>query len=95
MREESAVRRFPAQLKNLAKIRRFVSEVAARVGMTADAISDVLLAVDEATTNIITHGYEEPSGEIDVEVRRAGNSCSSICVTKHRRSIRAVSRRRL
>ncbi len=74
MREESAVRRFPAQLKNLAKIRRFVSEVAARVGMTADAISDVLLAVDEATTNIITHGYAERAGEIEVEVRRAGNS---------------------
>ena len=73
MMERSSLRRFPAQLSNLAAIRRFVSETAGTLGMSPDTVSDLLLAVDEATTNIVTHGYAGRPGEVEVEVGKAEN----------------------
>ena len=74
MTEPCAVRRFPAELRNLAAIRRFVAEAAGPLGMAPEVVSDVLLAVDEATTNIVAHGYAGRPGEIEVAVGKAKNS---------------------
>ncbi len=49
-----------AYLESLADFRRFISEhCAAMPGVTPDMLYDMQLAVDEACTNIITHGYAE------------------------------------
>lgn len=66
--------RLTAELKNLARIRRFVEKTATALGVDAAAIPDLLLAVDEAATNIIVHGYEGQEGPLEVEVEREGDA---------------------
>ncbi len=63
-----------AELKNLSLIRRFVQERAAALGADQDVIADVILATDEAVTNIIVHGYQDRPGMIEIELRRSGNA---------------------
>ncbi len=49
-----------AYLQSLGDFRRFISEhCAALPGITDGALYDIELAVDEACTNIIMHGYAE------------------------------------
>ncbi len=55
-----------ASLDNLQTIRDFVARSAAHIGLAADASSDAVLAVDEAATNIIMHGYRDLEGTIEV-----------------------------
>jgi serine/threonine-protein kinase RsbW len=61
-------------LESLSSIRRFVQEA----GMARDAgpaaLRQMLLAVDEASTNIIVHGYRGQDGTIEVEVAREGEN---------------------
>jgi len=57
-----------ADLKNLATIRRFVEGAARSGGGDPQAIADMLIAVNEAATNIIMHGYRGQPGTIEVEV---------------------------
>lgn len=53
------------RLENLATIAEFVTKVAQASGLNEKATFEVQLAVDEACTNIIEHGYgEEKNGEI-------------------------------
>jgi serine/threonine-protein kinase RsbW len=58
----------------LAEIRRFVKERATMLGVDLDVLSDVLLAVDAATTNTIVHGYRGREGFVEVEVGREGDA---------------------
>jgi len=61
--------RIDADLRNLAAIRRFIVESAAQSGSSnLEAIADMLVAVNEAVTNIIVHGYQGQPGVIDIEV---------------------------
>jgi serine/threonine-protein kinase RsbW len=60
--------RFSADLKNLAVIRRFVEEQMVGLGVDPEAIPSLVLAVDEAATNIIVHGYRNHGGTIEIEV---------------------------
>jgi anti-sigma regulatory factor (Ser/Thr protein kinase) len=54
----------PAEPESIPRARHAVAEVAARAGVDA---SDVALAVSEAVTNAITHGYrEEMTGTVRV-----------------------------
>ena len=66
--------RIAAELKNLAEIRRFVRETASALGVDPAMIPDVLLAVDEAASNIVLHGYQGQEGIIEIEVRREGDA---------------------
>ena len=59
-------------LQNLAKLRRFVKRTAAALEVDPEAIGEIQLAVDEAATNIILHGYQGQPGQIEVEIRRIG-----------------------
>lgn len=61
-----------AELPNLAKIRRFIEERSAALMVTPEAAGDICLAVDEAATNIILHGYRGKPGTIEVEMIRNG-----------------------
>ena len=53
-----------AELKNLSLIRRFVQETAAALGADRAVIADMILATDEAVTNVIVHGYQDRPGMI-------------------------------
>ena len=50
-------KRFSCSLNNLEKICDYVSECANKAGLNEAEVYAVQLAVDEATTNIIEHGY--------------------------------------
>jgi serine/threonine-protein kinase RsbW len=63
----------PATLESLARISSFVIHAAAQVGLDEHAAWQVQLAVDEAATNIIQHGYEpDQPGEIELSWRVDG-----------------------
>jgi serine/threonine-protein kinase RsbW len=57
-----------AELKNLAVIRNFAQERATELGIDPGVIADLLLAADEAATNVIVHGYRGQQGMIEIEV---------------------------
>jgi serine/threonine-protein kinase RsbW len=59
-----------ADLTDLAAIRAFVRTTATALDASVDVVPDLVLAVDEAVTNIIRHGYRGRSGPIGVEVER-------------------------
>jgi serine/threonine-protein kinase RsbW len=44
------------------------------LGVDAATIPDVVLAVDEAATNIILHGYQGQEGIIEIEVEQEGDA---------------------
>jgi len=62
-------RTFPGTLNSLAPVREFVSGAARAAGLNTSSTYKLCLAVDEITTNVIQHGYEEAGleGEIVVE----------------------------
>jgi len=62
-----------AELRNLATIRRFVSETATNLEAGRAAIEDMIQAVDESATNVIVHGYGGQPGTIEIEVTREGD----------------------
>jgi serine/threonine-protein kinase RsbW len=66
--------RVAARVEHLAEIRHFVERAAAALGAGQEAIDDLVLAVDEAATNIVVHGYQGQPGLIEVEVRREGQA---------------------
>jgi len=52
-----SVRKFPGRYDSLEPISKFVIQAAQRAGLDDAAVYAVQLAVDEAATNIIEHGY--------------------------------------
>ena len=61
-----------SRTENLAEIRDFISSAALNAGFTKDAIDNIILAVDEACTNIIKHAYKYfPDGEIVLTLKMA------------------------
>jgi serine/threonine-protein kinase RsbW len=56
----------PAQLDQLAEMRRFIQAACTQAGLSEEATYGLALAVDELATNIILHGYQESglSGDI-------------------------------
>jgi anti-sigma regulatory factor (Ser/Thr protein kinase) len=57
-----------ADLGDLATVREFVASIGTDLGLDADVIYDLQLAVDEACANVINHGYGGQAGRIDVTV---------------------------
>jgi serine/threonine-protein kinase RsbW len=53
----SATLRLAARLDNLKVIREYVEDIAREAGFPDVKIYDLVLAVDEAATNILLHGY--------------------------------------
>jgi serine/threonine-protein kinase RsbW len=67
--------RYPSlELKDLAEVRSFVEEAATAVGGEQDAVSDLVLAVNEAVCNIITHGYGNQPGIVTIDVSQDGEN---------------------
>jgi anti-anti-sigma factor len=64
----------PATLDSLAAISDFITDATTRAGLDDRAAWQVQLAVDEAATNIIQHGYDDTSrGDIQLEWRIDGD----------------------
>ena len=63
-----------AEVKNLAEIRRFVQEKASALGLDPAMIPNVSLAVDEAVSNVIAHGYQGQEGAVEIEVSQEGDA---------------------
>jgi|SRR5690554_1190378 len=58
-----------SRTENLSKIREFIQDYASSVGFDQEAIDNMMLAVDEACTNIIKHAYKSyPDGEIVIKI---------------------------
>jgi len=73
-----------AELENLPKIRRFIQESAESKEIDADTISDIVLAVDEITTNIIVHGYNGTGGNIEIKMsKEAGRAIIQVSDQAH------------
>ena len=61
--------RVKSKTENLSVIRDFVSENALNAGIPMTKVEDIMLAVDEACTNIIKHAYKlSPEGEIIIKI---------------------------
>lgn len=58
-----------SKTENLSEIRDFVSTNALQAGIAVATIDNIILAVDEACTNIIKHAYKlSPQGEIIIKI---------------------------
>jgi anti-sigma regulatory factor (Ser/Thr protein kinase) len=81
--------RHPAELRELREIRRAVERWAHEQGLTDDELIDVQLAIGEAVSNGIEHGYRDcPPGpvEVDLELRpRDAHRLLSVRVFDHGR----------
>ena len=61
--------RIKSKTENLSVIRDFVSENALTAGIPVSTVENIMLAVDEACTNIIKHAYKScPEGEIIINI---------------------------
>jgi len=59
-----------SKTENLSAIRDFISTSAAEAGVTPDIVENIILAVDEACTNIIKHAYKSfPDGELIIKTK--------------------------
>lgn len=59
--------KLPAKPEYVGVIRLTLSGIANRMGFTYEAIEDLKIAVSEATTNVVSHAYEnEHSGELNI-----------------------------
>jgi serine/threonine-protein kinase RsbW len=69
--EKGVSLRISADLQNLSTIRKFVEEVVKDEQTDPETVGDVVLAVDEAVTNIILHGYQGQPGSLEIQVSKA------------------------
>ncbi len=65
----------PPDLENLRRVREFVAARAEQAGLPTEAAKDLVLAVDEAVTNIVVHGGQGPDGLIEVDARVQAEGC--------------------
>lgn len=72
MTEISTSLKIKAGLENLSSIRNFVEEVAEKIDLSEASRMKIRLAVDEACTNIMLHGYASTEGEIDIAIKSEG-----------------------
>jgi serine/threonine-protein kinase RsbW len=66
---------FAPDLESLKPVREFVEAHAKEAGLPDGAAKDLVLAVDEALTNIIDHGGAPADGLIEVDVPRSADGC--------------------
>lgn len=65
-----------AKPENLARIAAFVTNTAERWGLGPKDVFDIQMAVDEACTNIIEHGYQgDEDGMIEIRCRQESDVC--------------------
>jgi anti-sigma regulatory factor (Ser/Thr protein kinase) len=65
--------RIPAELGRVAEVRALVRDVAGACNAPEPCMDDLVQAVDEATTNVILHGYRGGPGWVEVAAERVGD----------------------
>jgi serine/threonine-protein kinase RsbW len=63
----------PASVDQLAEVRSFVRETVAGFGGDKAVSDDLVQAVDEATCNVMLHGYRGKPGDIDIAAELRDN----------------------
>lgn len=64
-----------ASLDNLQKVRKYIDQAGARLGVSESALGDLRLVVDEAVTNVVLHGYgNDPSKMIELHMEGDGDA---------------------
>lgn len=63
-------------LDNLKQVRDFITESAQLAGLSPEKIGELLLAVDEAVTNIIMHGGIDAAHHIEIETQASPDTLS-------------------
>ncbi len=59
-----------SRTENLSLIRDFINSSATEINIPEDIVENIILAVDEACTNIIKHAYKySPDGDILIKVK--------------------------
>jgi anti-sigma regulatory factor (Ser/Thr protein kinase) len=60
-----------ADLDNLGRVRDFIEANLGTSGLSEDSAGELLLAIDEAVSNIIMHGFKSVAdGDIELEVKQ-------------------------
>jgi anti-sigma regulatory factor (Ser/Thr protein kinase) len=59
--------RIGSDVDRLAEVRAFVRDAVTEFGGSTRAADDLVQAVDEATCNVMLHGYGHTPGEIEIE----------------------------
>ena len=59
---------------SLGRVRDFIETHVRADGFSADRAAELVLAVDEAVSNVIEHGFESAGGKIEVEVVERGDA---------------------
>jgi serine/threonine-protein kinase RsbW len=67
-----AVRYSDAELKDLVEIRRHIKQTSLGLGGMDDPVAELVLAVNEAITNILIHGYRQMPGRLEIAVSKTG-----------------------
>lgn len=62
-----------ASLDNLQEVRSFIDRAGASLGVVERALADLKLAVDEAVTNVVLHGYGNAGGDVELHMRAEGD----------------------
>lgn len=63
-----------SRTENLTAIREFIYQNVSTVGFSDEDLDNIILAVDEACTNIIKHAYKlNPDGQIIIMIRFNGS----------------------
>ena len=63
-----------SDIERLTEVRAFVRDCATRLGASPRAVDDLVQATDEASCNIMIHGYAGKPGPIDVAIERRGEA---------------------
>lgn len=64
-----------ASLENLQKVREYIDQAGAQLGVSESALGDLRLVVDEAVTNVILHGYgNDPSEKVELHMEGDGDA---------------------
>lgn len=63
-----------ACLDNLPGVRNFVSHAGKHLGLNKRSIAELCMAVDEAVTNVIVHGYKGQTGKVELRMAREDNA---------------------
>jgi len=58
-----------SRTENLSVVRDYIHDAALKAGINPEKVGDIILAVDEACTNIIKHSYKSiHDGKIEIQV---------------------------
>jgi serine/threonine-protein kinase RsbW len=63
-----------ANLDNLQKVRQYIDQAGANLGVNEEAMGDLRLVIDEAVTNVIIHGYGDDDGVVEIHMEAEGDA---------------------